>query len=108
MIYMRADDFYEKVASVSALSRQEEIEYARQMKNGDMLARERLIQGYLPVMAAFIRRKPSYAQNLGLILHCQQALEKAVDTFDFLQDREPFSHRLNWHLRQAAVRYLIR
>lgn len=29
---------------------------------------------------------------------CLQAPEKAMDSFDFLQDSELFSHRLNWLL----------
>lgn len=106
MIYISIDDFYEKARSFSKMSRQEEIECARQMKQGDALARERLIQSYLPMAASRIKRAPSQYQNLGLVLYCQQALEKAVDSFDFLQDSEPFSHRLNWHLRQAVTRYM--
>lgn len=49
MIYISIDDFYEKTRSFFKMSRQEEIECARQMKQGDALARERLIQSYLPM-----------------------------------------------------------
>lgn len=108
MVYVSIEDFYEKAGSFSHMSRQEEIECAHQMKNGDTLARERMIQSYLPMAARHIKRMPQHLQTLGLALYCQQALEKAVDHFDFLQDSEPFSHRLNWHLRQAAVKYNVR
>ena len=47
-------------------------------------------------------------QNLGLVLYCMQALEKAADSFDFLQDSEPFLHRLNRYLRQATVDYIVK
>ena len=107
MIYISVDDFYEKVSAFSGMSRQEEIECARQMKNGDILARERLIQSYLPMVAAHIKRVASHRQSLGMILYCQQALEKAVDSFDFFQDSELFSHRLSWYLRQAVTKYIV-
>lgn len=108
MIYISVDDYYEKASSFSVMSRKEEIACAQQMKNGDTHARERLIQSYLPIVASHVKRAPSYMQNLGLILYFQQALENAVDTFDFFQDSEPFLHRLSWHLRQAVTKYIVK
>ncbi len=108
MLFISVDDFYEKVAKLSRMSRQEEIECAIKMKDGDSLARERLIQSYLPMVASQIRWAPSDIRDLGLVLHCQLALEKAVDSFNFLQDSETFSHRLSWCLRQTVVKYLAK
>lgn len=108
MIYISIDDFYEKAALCKVLSRQEEIECARKMKNGDIIAREELIQSYIPMMAGHIKHTKPHMQTLGLVLFCQQALENAVDSFDFLQDSEPFSHRLSWALRQAVTKYMVR
>ena len=106
MIFISIEDFYEKVSSFSKMSRQEEKECALQMKEGSTAAREKLIQSYLPMVAAHIRRRPAYMQNLGFVLYCQQALEKAVDSFNFLQDSETFVHRLSWHLRQTDTKYI--
>lgn len=106
MIYISVNDFLEKARSCSAMGRQEEIECARRMKNGDTLARERLIRSYLPMVASYIARIPPHLQSLELILYCQQALEKATDTFNFFQNSEPFSHRLSWHLRNATAKYI--
>lgn len=106
MVYISVNDFYEKVSSFSTMSRQEEIECAKQMKSGDAAARERLIQSYMPMVASHI--KHTRMQSLGLVLYCLQALEKAVDTFNFFQDGEPFSHRLSWCLRQATVSYIVK
>lgn len=106
MIYISVKDFFEKVSSFSVMTRQEEIECAKQMKAGDEHARERLIQSYLTMVAAHIKRMSSENQTLGLIVYCQHALEHAVDTFDFLQDSETFSHRLSWCLRQASTKYI--
>lgn len=106
MVYVSAEDFWEKAGACHILTRQEEIECAKQMKNGDRFAREKLIQSYLPMVAEHIKRTRPHTQTLGLVLYCVQALEKAVDSFDFLQDSEPFSHRLNWWLRQATAKYI--
>ena len=108
MVYATVEDFYKKADACYILTRQEEKECARKMKNGDRSARESLIQSYLPMAAKYVRRMPPQMRTLGLVLYCVQALEKAVDSFDFLQDSEPFSHRLHWWLRQAATKYNVR
>ncbi len=106
MIYMSIDDFYEKVSSFPPMNRQEETECALQMKNGDTDARERMVQCYLPMIAGRMRRLSPHLQTLGMALYCQQALEKAVDSFNFFQDRESFSHHLSRYLRQAVTAYI--
>lgn len=108
MIFISIEDFYEKVSSCYVMTRQEEIEAAKKMKNGDTDAREKLIQSYLPMVAGHIKRTKPHLQNLGLVLYCVHALEKAVDSFDFLQESELFSHRLSWWLRQATTEYIAR
>ena len=106
MLFISAEDFFEKVSRLQPLKREEEIALARQMGAGDPAARERLIAGYLPFTAAHIRRLSREMQTLRCILLCCQALEKAVDSFNFLQESEPFSHRLSWCLRQAVTKYI--
>lgn len=108
MLYTSLEDFFEKVRSCRHLSRQEEREYALRMQQGDGSARQRLIEGYVPMVANHIRRVPANMQGLGLVLYCMQELERAVDSFNFLQDSETFTHRLSWHLRQATVKYIVR
>ena len=105
MLFLHANDFFEKVERIRMITREEELIYAEMMAAGDPAGRERLIEGYLPYVAAHIRHsntKPS----LELIMRCYAALEKAVDRFDFLQNSERFTHHLNWALRQAVVSYL--
>lgn len=106
MIYISAQDFCKKARTYPRLSRQEELDCARDMKNGDLQARQRLIQGYLYSVAGHISRMPEDIQSVGLVAYCLQALERAVDSFDFFQNGEKFSHRLSWHLRQASTRYI--
>ena len=108
MIYIDIEEFYEKASAYARLTRQEEIEYAKAMNAGDTTAREKLIQSYIPMVAGYIKHMKPHLRTLGLALYCMQALEKAVDSFDFLQDCEPFSHRLSWWLRQAVANYIVR
>lgn len=108
MIFIDIEEFYEKASAYARLTRQEEIEYAKAMNAGDTTAREKLIQSYIPMVAGYIKHMKPHLRTLGLALYCMQALEKAVDSFDFLQDCEPFSHRLSWWLRQAVANYIVR
>lgn len=108
MIFIDIEEFYKKASTYIRLTRQEEIACAIAMKNGDCDAREKLIESYIPMVAGHIKHMKPHLQTLGLVLYCMQALEKAVDSFDFLQDSEPFSHRLSWWLREATVKYIVR
>lgn len=108
MIYTSLEDFYAKAASCQSLTRQEERSYALRMAQGDTDARQRLIEGYLPMVAAHIRRLSANMQQFALVIYCVHALEQAVDSFDFLQDSETFTHRLSWYLRQATAQYIVR
>lgn len=106
MLYISLEDFYEKTASCCRLTRQEEVDCAIAVSRGDLAARDRLLQSYIPMVAGHIKRCKPHLQTLKLVYACLQALEKAVDSFDFLQDSEPFSHRLSWWLRQTTVQYI--
>ena len=106
MVYVSVEDFFQKTAGLPTLTREEARALA--MRPGDAAARSRLIAGYLPMVANHIRRCEKNLQTLALVYDCLQALEQAVDSFDFLQNSETFAHRLSWHLRQATVRSILR
>lgn len=108
MLFITIEDFYKKAAACRRLSRQEEKDCALQMKQGDKTARQKLIENYTPMIAGHIRRMELRLQTWGLAVYCMQALENAVDRFNFLQDSDPFSHHLSWALRQATARYIVR
>ncbi len=107
MAYITVRDFLEKAAQAPRITREEEKECARLMRGGDAAARERIIANYLPMTASYVRRAPAEHRTLGLVYACLQALEKAVDSFDFQQDGETFIHRLSWVLRQTVVHYMV-
>lgn len=108
MIYVSAEDFFERTSHLHILNRQEEIECAKRMLAGDPSARSQIIESYLPMVAAHIKRMPAHMQCLGLVLYCVKATEKAVDSFNFLQSSETFTHRLSWYLRNATASYIVR
>ena len=108
MLFVTLEDFYQKAASCQRLTRQEELECAERMAKGDAAARQQLIESYLPVAAARVKREAEHMRTLTLALYYVQALEKCVDSFRFQQDSEPFIHRLSWALRQALTRYIAR
>lgn len=108
MVFYSIEDFYEKAENCLRMTRQEEIACAIKMRAGDTAAREQLIKSYIPMVASHIKRMKRDQQTLGLAVYCIQALEKAVDSFDFLQESETFTHRLSWWLRQATTEYIVR
>lgn len=107
MLFMKTEDFFNHVAGLSRITREEEKRCAQSMAQGDPDAREKLIQNYLPQVAAHVRRLPKSLQTLRTIYGCIVALEKGVDSFNFLQDSESFSHHLSWRLRQCTTRCLV-
>jgi len=104
MLFIYVEDFINQVKDIPPLTREEERVLARQMIGGDGTARERLVRGYLPFAAAIVRRAPREVQTLHTVYACIAALEKGVDSFNFLQDGETFAHHLGWRLRQCITR----
>ena len=108
MIFIRIDDFYDKAEKCIVLTRREELDFAQRMQQGDETARAKLIESYLPMTARHVQRAKPEMQTLSLALYCVDALEKAVGSFNFLQDSETFTHRLSWYLRNATAKYIAR
>ena len=107
MLYTCAEDFFQYAFTTKRISREEEIEYAKLMKVNDSVARQAIINGYIPVVAARIRRLPKECQSLELIYRCIDVLEKTTDTFNFLQEGETFLHTLSVRLQPVINRYVV-
>jgi DNA-directed RNA polymerase sigma subunit (sigma70/sigma32) len=103
MLFTNISDFYLEAKSLRRLPREEEKQCARQMA-ADPMAREQLVRSYYPQVAGYLRRAPSELQTLKTLYACLTTLEKGVDSFNFQQDSEPFSHHLAWRLRQSITR----
>ena len=78
MFFYSIVDFYEKAQACRRLTRRDEIVCAQKWKAGDAAERERLLESYIPMVAAHIKRMKKEQQTLGLAVYCMQALEKAV------------------------------
>ena len=104
MLFISAEDFFSKVAAIPPLTREEERALASRKEGGDTAARQRLVEGYLPFVAAVIRRAPPILHTLDTVYVCIHSLEKGVDGFNFAQDSETFAHHLSWRLRQCITR----
>ena len=104
MIFISVEDFFTKASTIPRLSREEEKALAIRMIDGDDEARKKLIYSYLPSVAFHVRRAPENIRTLNTVYACIDALEKAIDRFDFLQDSETFAHHLSWCLRQCITK----
>lgn len=97
--------FFNQAGKAPRLTREEEKRLAREMTQ-NAAARDQLIRSYFPMVAAYIRRLPQELHTLHTVYVCLTSLEKGVDSFNFLQDSERFSHHLCWRLRQCLTRCL--
>lgn len=103
MLFISVEDFFAQARNAPRLTREEERRLAQQMpQNAD--ARRQLINSYLPIVAAHIHRAPRQLRTLQTVYVCLDSLEKGVDSFNFLQDGEQFSHHLSWRMRQCITR----
>lgn len=100
------EQFYALAEACERLTRQEEIECAQKMKDGDHDAKAKLIASYIPMVEGHIKHMKPQFQTVELVSDCMNALEKAVDSFNFLQESETFTHRLSWWLRETSTRYI--
>ena len=107
MLFISTEDFFRKAAECHLPTREEELSFAARMRDGDPGGKEALMWGYLPHVASAVRHVKERYRTLELIFRCCTALEKAVDSFDFFQDSETFSHRLSWWMRQTVTRYIV-
>lgn len=106
MLFISAEDFFSKVKDIPPLTREEERALAARKDGGDPAARQRLVEGYLPFVAAVIRRAPQALHTLDTVYTCIHSLEQGVDSFRFAQDSETFAHHLSWRMRQCITRLI--
>lgn len=104
MLYMSFEDFCRQAKQLPRLSREEEKECAQRMALGDSAARQQLIDSYLPQVAGCLQRLDPTLKTLRTVYAAIATLEKGVDSFNFQQDAEKFSHHLSWRLRQCVTR----
>jgi DNA-directed RNA polymerase sigma subunit (sigma70/sigma32) len=104
MLFVSVEDFFEKAALTVRLTREEEKKLAIKMKQGDAEARGAIINSYLPMAAAYVKRAPKAVQTLNTVYLLVQSLEKGVDVYNFEHEGDTFAHHLSWRFRQCITR----
>ena len=112
MLYTCAEDFFDhvdKIKSAKKLTRADETELAKKMKEGDGTAKSKLTNAYLPTLAAYLIRYES-EPSLELIYRGIETLDTAVSDFDFLRESQSpnasFTKFLSARVRQMITRYI--
>lgn len=104
MYFISAEDFFNQVEAIAPLTREETKALGIRLTAGDGSAREQLIRGHLPFVAALIRRWPQEIQTLHTVYACINCLEKRIDCFDFSRQQTRFIDDLSKALRQCLTR----
>lgn len=98
--------YLQEIGKVPLLSKKEERELARRIKEGDEEARERFISANLRLVVSIARRYYGYGLPLlDLIQEGNMGLLRAVERFD-PEKGYKFSTYATWWIRQAIVRAL--
>ena len=106
MLFTDCNDFFEKTSGLERLSREEEMSLAPLLADGDESAKQKIVDSYLPTVAAFMRRVSGEYYSLELVYRLIARLEDEVAKFDFLQDGESFMHRLGIGLRRELTAFI--
>lgn len=107
MLFISVDDFLQKARDVIRLSRNDEKKLSLEMESASVDDRKAIVNSYLPMVVSYIRCSPKELQTLETIYSCVCSLKKGVDSFNYLQDSETFTHHLSWPLRQYIKRCLV-
>lgn len=107
MLYISPEEFYKQIATKTRLSKEEEIEYANNMRNGDVTAKEKLIDSYLPVLGAFLKRWATKGKpSMELIYRGIVVLEDSIQAFDFEKGKS-FENFLARKIKELMMRYIV-
>lgn len=96
--------YLKEIGKVSLLTMEEELELAKQIEQGDELAKQRLVEANLRLVVSIAKRYTGRGmQFLDLIQEGNLGLMKAVDKFDYRKGYK-FSTYATWWIRQAITR----
>ncbi|MBT8933835.1 sigma-70 family RNA polymerase sigma factor [Lactobacillus delbrueckii subsp. bulgaricus] len=107
-VYDSVRMYLKEIGKVPLLSRDEEVEVAKRIKNGDESAKEELAAANLRLVVSIAKRYAKHNGKMGILDLIQEGnigLMKAVDKFDYSKGFK-FSTYATWWIRQAITRAL--
>jgi len=100
------DAYLEEISKVPLLSREEEVELAKKVEEGDQRAKEKLAASNLRLVISIAKNYRNYGLSfLDLIQEGNLGLMRAVERFDWSKGYR-FSTYATWWIRQAILRAL--
>ena len=107
-VYDSVRMYLKEIGKVPLLSRDEEVEVAKRIENGDESAKDELAAANLRLVVSIAKRYAKHTGTMGLLDLIQEGnigLMKAVDKFDYSKGFK-FSTYATWWIRQAITRAL--
>ncbi|MFV4942346.1 sigma-70 family RNA polymerase sigma factor [Lactobacillus delbrueckii] len=107
-VYDSVRMYLKEIGKVPLLSRDEEVEVAKRIENGDELAKDELAAANLRLVVSIAKRYAKHNGKMGILDLIQEGnigLMKAVDKFDYSKGFK-FSTYATWWIRQAITRAL--
>lgn len=107
-VYDSVRMYLKEIGKVPLLSRDEEVEVAKRIENGDESAKDELAAANLRLVVSIAKRYAKHNGKMGILDLIQEGnigLMKAVDKFDYSKGFK-FSTYATWWIRQAITRAL--
>lgn len=107
-VYDSVRMYLKEIGKVPLLSRDEEVEVAKRIENGDESAKDELAAANLRFVVSIAKRYAKHNGKMGILDLIQEGnigLMKAVDKFDYSKGFK-FSTYATWWIRQAITRAL--
>ena len=100
------DTYFKSVGNRPLLTREQEVDLAKKIENGDNYARQVMIESNLRLAVSIAKKYAKYGSNLeDLIQESNIGLIKAVEKFDWRRGFK-FSTYACWWIKQSVIRYL--
>ena len=106
MSYGNLDVYFKSVGSRPLLTREQEVDLAKKIEQGDAYARQVMIESNLRLAVSIAKKYAKYGSSLeDLIQESNIGLIKAVEKFDWRKGFK-FSTYACWWIKQSVIRYL--
>ena len=102
MLFKTPKEFFDTAESVGRITRDEELDLANRMREGDASAKDKLTTAYLPVLASYVRRY-SREPSEEFIRRAVETLTDAVSCFDFRVENPTFVNFLRGRMRSLVT-----